>query len=1148
MRFFLFFVVFFISNFILNANNIKLSEVDNRFVVSENSILGFKIVNFLSEFAILDVNHDSLDFVNLFVSGYGYNSVNGDAKLPVIEELISVPTGANILYETTNLEERIISLNDYGINKLIAPSQPSLSKKNKSDYIPFIYNDDYYNFNGFHYVDNVLIKELGIMRGQKLAHLTISPFKYNPVTNQLKIITKIEVKIIFDNLDKNKYKLAKEKYYSPEFEHLFKSCINYIPTYNNDDIITTYPVKYIIISDPLFQSVLQPLIEWKTKKGFNIIEGYTDDPAVGNTTVSIYNFIKSFYDNATANDPPPTYLLIVGDINLVPSFSGNTGNHISDMYYCEFDGNGDFYPEMYYGRFSGENISQIEAQVSKTLMYEKYTFPNPDFLDDVLLVAGVDANMAPVHGNGQINYATDNYFNSTHGLSINSYLYGSGTPITSDMSIASNSIISNVSEGVGFANYTAHCGSSGWSDPSFSNADIPFLNNDNQFGVMIGNCCQSNAFDVSVCFGEALLRENNKGAVGYIGGSNNTYWDEDYWWAVGNTSNITSNPNYISTGLGVYDCLMHENGEQEQDWFITQGQFIHSGNLAVTQAGGAEEYYWEIYHLMGDPSLMPYIGVPNNLIVNHQPIIPLGSSTFTVNTEENAYVALSMNGVLLDAKMADVSGIVNLTFPSITSVGIVDIVITKQFKIPYINSVPVISPSGPYVICPNFNINDAIGNNNLIVDYSEIINLSLDLHNVGSNSASNLTVTISSNDTNITIINSNTIVQSINQSQIISTPFVFSFKVDDYIIDQHIVEFGVDISDNLGNSWLSYFNVVLNAPIIESNTLIVNDNILGNSNGKLDPGEVTDINIDVFNSGHSDLDNITATLNSNSSYVNFNTNINHLTLLLNSNQTLNFNLEIDANTPPGTFVSFNLEVSDGTYTYYKIYTNLIGDIGEDYESGNFNQYSWNQGLYPWIIDSSMSHEGVFSTRSAIGLPDDEESELSITLDIVAPGNISFWKFVSSELNEDELKFKINGDKLGEWSGEDVAWSYISYPVNIGQNTFKWEYDKNSQNSQGMDCAWIDYIIFPPLDLGQLSNISNIEQQFNIFPNPSVGRFNIYFNDNKRHSIKIYDTKGKLIECFDNQKQMSVFDLRDKPSGTYILKVFPESISYKIVKN
>ena len=135
---------------------------------------------------------------------------------------------------------------------------------------------------------------------------------------------------------------------------------------------------------------------------------------------------------------------------------------------------------MYYGRFSGENISQIEAQVSKTLMYEKYTFPNPDFLDDVLLVIGVDANMAPVHGNGQINYALIIILILLMDCLL-THIYMVQDPITSDMSIASNSIISNVSEGVGFVNGTAHCGSSGWSDPSFSNADIPFLNNDNQF-------------------------------------------------------------------------------------------------------------------------------------------------------------------------------------------------------------------------------------------------------------------------------------------------------------------------------------------------------------------------------------------------------------------------------------------------------------------------------------------------------------------------------------------------------------------------------------------------------------------------------------------------------------------------------------------
>ena len=44
----------------------------------------------------------------------------------------------------------------------------------------------------------------------------------------------------------------------------------------------------------------------------------------------------------------------------------------------------------------------------------------------------------------------------------------------------------------------------------------------------------------------------------------------------------------LEQGLALYDCLMHENGEQEADWFITAGQMIHAGNLAVTQAGGSE--------------------------------------------------------------------------------------------------------------------------------------------------------------------------------------------------------------------------------------------------------------------------------------------------------------------------------------------------------------------------------------------------------------------------------------------------------------------------------------------------------------------------------------------------------------------------------
>jgi hypothetical protein len=710
------FVLFAVLSVSVFAKDIKLTEESNQFVITNKSVSEFTFINHLSEINTVTVKKDVNEFVKLIVSGYGENAKKGNAELPVLEELINVPFGSTVTIKVLNTEQKIISLSDYGIESLIFPSQPSLLKSENAEDMPFYFNDEYYSYDGFYQTDLISTELLGKMRGQQLARISIAPFQYNPNTNQLKVITKMEVKVIFKNIDIAAHISNKQKYYSPEFEHLFKSCLNYIPM-QEKDVITTYPVKYVIISDPAFQSALQPLVQWKTKKGFMVVEGYTNDPAVGNTTASIHAYLQDMYDNPI-DGIVPTYLLIVGDDGQVPSF--NNGNHLSDMYFCEFDGGGDFYPEMYYGRFSAINAGDVEAQVHKTLTHEQYTFSDPSFLDEVVLVAGVDASMAPTYGNGQINYGTDNYFNTAHGLTVYNYLYGSGTPITSDMPGASAAIIADVSAGVGFANYTAHCGSSGWSDPSFSTSDVPGLQNNDEYGFVIGNCCQSNKFDVPVCFGESLLRANNKGAVGYIGGSNNTYWDEDFWWAVGNDS-ISANPTYAGTGLAMFDCMMHENGEQQEDWFITAGQLIHSGNLAVTQAGGAEQYYWEIYHLMGDPSLMPYIGVPTTLTVTHDIAVPVGVSTFTVITEENAYVAISMGGQLLDAQFADFTGIADLNFPPISSVGTVDVVVTKQFKQPYIGSfqlgtTAVIDTEFDFEIFPN----PTMGSFNLTFNDTEI--------------------------------------------------------------------------------------------------------------------------------------------------------------------------------------------------------------------------------------------------------------------------------------------------------------------------------------------------------------------------------------------------------------------------------------------
>ncbi len=129
----------------------------------------------------------------------------------------------------------------------------------------------------------------------------------------------------------------------------------------------------------------------------------------------------------------------------------------------------------------------------------------------------------------------------------------------------------------------------------------------------------------------------------------------------------------------------------------------------------------------------------------------------------------------------------------------------------------------------------------------------------------------------------------------------------------------------------------------------------------------------------------------------------------------------------------------------------------------------------WVITNNNPHEGTNCTKSAFNLPDNQESELSVDVNVLAAGDISFYKKVSSEQGYDFLKFKINGQKVGEWSGIDASWTLATFPVSAGQTVFKWEYDKDGGWSEGQDCAFIDYIVFPAINLGSVSLENNIAE-------------------------------------------------------------------------
>ena len=904
----------------------------------------FEINNINSHIVEVTISIDEIILDQIILNGETYAHISipgsypsskiGYPNLPMLNKLIEVPRESEIRVEIIEDNIKEYKGKDYNLNSVIGPSQNSISKSENNQV--FSINNDIYATNGYYKNELVSVNEKGFLREVKIANLMISPIEYNPITNQLIIHDNIKFRIHFDNANLELTNTEKNKAYSSYFEPIFNTALdNYSPIQNTrqnnfiEDI-----VSYIIIADPSFANSLESFINWKTKKGFHVTTAYTNE--IGSSANAIKNYIQNQYNNPEEGMPVPTFVLLVGDTQQIPA-SYSSGGHVSDLDYCDFTN--DNLPDVLCGRFSAQNPNHVIAQVDKTLEYEQYTMPDPSFLAEVLMISGVDANYAPTYGNGQINYGNQYYFNSNNGINSTTFLY----PASGN---AGSQILNVANQGVAFINYTAHGWESGWADPEFDITDANNMTNANQYPTMVGNCCLTNAFDSGTCFGEALLRKNNAGAIGYIGGSDVTYWNEDYWWGVG-SGNINANPSYNNTGPGAYDAMFHL--QDETTWAVVNSAIIMAGNLAVAQANGMDDYYWEIYHLMGDPSLSTYQGIPSENDITYDLFLPVGSEAIEIQAEPFSYVGLSQNNNLISSGTVGESGFLVLVFEPISNPGTLDITITAQNKIPYFGEIFVASPDGAYTIINSDIINSGDDD---IISLGEEITLELEIENLGTETASNIELELS-NPYNNSYIN---------------------------LIDSQI-----SISD-------------------------------------LDVGEITTVGL--------------------SFYINQNAPYGH-----------NFTL----------IASMNSEESSWESTY-----NLdVEPLFENFDSASFNEFLWEfSGDNNWTIDGNQFIGDSYSAKSGT-IDHDMTSELFITMEIVEEGLIRFDKMVSCEdvgsqsgNYYDYLAFYINGIEQGKWAGE-ISWSQNSFPVEPGEHTFLWLYNKDQGVTSGDDAAWIDNIVFPP---------------------------------------------------------------------------------------
>ena len=1028
----------------LMAQHIELGAAKSAQRCANVTDEGFTASFSFSSIDATEVNTEKGVFSYITMNGTYPSGNLGEPTLPAVNKLIAVPFGAQIeSLEVKSYSTTVYSLADFGI-KTLYPQQMPLRKDQKPEDVPFAYSEKAYNAKGFVQRPIALAEIKGTMRGIQIADLTINPVQYDAATNRIRVYNDIEIEVRYSQYDKSASYNEFARTFSPYFANIYRQMFNW-----RDDIYDEHPdlwqnpVHMLVIADRMFEDCLQDWFTWKTQKGFYLNVHYTDE--IGTSAAAIRAFIQDEYSKEA-----PSFLIIMGDKNQVAASATGSETHcVTDLQYSSVDG--DEFPDMLHSRLPAENVAQMDAMIEKALEYEQYTMPDPSYLNNVLLIAGEDSGWGVTVGRPTIWYATNYYYNQEHGYDqVHEYSHGTYT-----------GCYSWLSEGVGFANYTAHGSNTSWAGPQFTVSDVNNLTNQDKYFLAMGNCCEAADWGISgTCFGEAMVRTAKKGAYAYIGSCPSTYWLNDYYFGVGATGRADgSMPSYEETTLGFYDAMWTD------DSYNTVSSMMFVGNLAsnAAQALGytlhcSTLYDWQAYHTLGDGSVIHFRVQPTENSVSHMPTVPIGLDFFTVSAAPGSYVGISMDGFLYGAGMIGESGTADIPIQPITSSGNVTICVTHPQHIPYTSTIPAAALDGAYIAFDDVQCEQSLVTGAYVAP-------TVRLKNVGIATANNINVELSTESEYIEILNGTAVVPSIAPEATYEIANAFDFNVGVNIPNNTRVRFNLTCTSG-DDVWESNFELMFNAPQFSVSNI---------SSTELTPGGSGTITFNIANVGGADAENCIFEVYSSSDDIVLAGNTFEINAIgANASVDLPVDLTVSNTVEEGATYEISYLMTCGHYSVQGSYIITVGNLVESFETGDFSMYNWQfGGVANWTIVSGEANSGTYSAKSG-QISDNQQTDLILTAEILANGEVSFYRKVSSEADWDKLFFYIDNVEKGNWSG-DQGWSQISYPVTAGTHTFKWTYKKDGSVSSGSDCAWIDDIQFPPTSVTlALDPITNFE--------------------------------------------------------------------------
>ncbi len=791
----------------------EAAQAQQAFMITSRSASHMDISFTLPEFQIEEVQEGGETFHRLLIPGAGTTLQSGLPELPTLSMSLAIPRQGSVHIQDLNTEQNLLT------QYRAWPVQQGQELESPKS---FVINSDFYASGSSYPSAAIEYSDPMILRDFRIITVQVNPFSYNPVTQELTVSQSIDFRVSFSPEPGNNELEGELMSVSPAFANIYEANILNFDDYRYQ-MYSNVPPRYLIIygnnTDPNFATALNEYVLWKKQKGAIVDVANTSSGQAGSSTTTIKAYIQNAYNNV---DTRPDFVILIGDTSgsyTIPTFTVSGG--VGDYPYTHLAGN-DGLGDVFIGRISVENLSQLQALFAKIYLYERDINLNTDqWLDRMLLVG----DWAP---SGISTMYTNKYIKE-RALYVNpdytfTELYGD-SPSPAAMNTAMN-------QGVGFFSYRGYIGMSSWS-PSESS-----LNNAYRLLHGIILTCGTGNFG-STATTEAFIRLGTaaapKGAVTAMG------------MATSSTHTVFNN----ALHGGVWGGLLQYN-------MRTPGEALLNGKLHIYQIFGVSSptnatsfAHW--LNLMGDPTMEVFTGEPNYFNVYTETTIPLGLSLLDVAVRDSvdipisgASVTLTQSGAIISRGYTDDEGNVILVLPQgMTETNCVLTVSSHEFKplqltIAVVNTGTLVPGS---IAIDDDQTGQSSGNTDGLINAGETVEVMFGLNNTGASQINGIAGYVTTNSEYVAFVDSLLAYGSIAGGSLgfNTAPVVMQIAPDtphETTIRMHLM-----LTDGTAITYdVSEFLVVHSAKMMYNSSVVTNG-----GNQVLDPSETAGFTVTVSN-------------------------------------------------------------------------------------------------------------------------------------------------------------------------------------------------------------------------------------------------------------------------------------------------------------